>query len=80
MTKQIESLITPFHLQSLDAQEQIVTTVRYNKYVARPSFQAKRKKAATAKRKTTSTKVKNLVKGMSPDQIAALVASLDIKE
>lgn len=80
MTKQIEQLKIPFHLLSLDAQEQVVDTVRYNKYVLRPSFQAKKKKAVRAKQKTVSTKVKNLVKGMSPEDIAKMLEALEKKE
>lgn len=77
MTKQIENLVTPFHLLSVDEQEQITTTVRYNKYVAKPSYTAIKKKATAKTNKATGTKVKNLLKGLSQDDLAKVLAALN---
>lgn len=76
MSKQLHEIIPQFSKMSEEEKLEVVKRIRYNKYVARPSLQKRKKKATASKKKRADTKVVNAIKGLSPEQLAKILKEL----
>lgn len=78
MSKQLQDIITPFHLLSHLEQQEIVERCRYTKYILRPTIQKKaaykaKKKSTANKKKKTNAKLVALLKAMPKAQRDAVL-------
>lgn len=78
MSKQLQDIITPFHLLPQPEQTEIVERCRYTKYILRPTIQKKaaykaKKKSTANKNKKTNEKLVELLKAMPKAQRDAIL-------
>ena len=78
MSKQLQDIITPFHLLSHHEQTEIMERCRYTKYILRPTIQKKaaykaKTKAKASKKKKTNAKLVALLKAMPKDKRDAIL-------
>lgn len=76
MSRQLNEIIPPFSAMNREDQLTIVRRVRHNKYVARPALAVRKKKAAAPRKKKQDKQITNLLKGLSPADIAKLMESM----
>jgi len=76
MSKQLYEIVPPFLTLSREEQLIIVRRVRHNKYVAKPALAKRKKKASAPRKKKQNKQITDLLKGLSPEQIAEIVGSM----
>ncbi len=81
MAQQLSQLIPDFLLMTYEEKLQVIERIRYHKYISKPSYTKKKTKQTLSKKKTQKKKedkkVKDLMKQLSPEQIAALLKELN---
>lgn len=73
MARQLSDIVTTFSKLSYEEKEAIVKRIRHNKYVARPALKKRQTKKKTAKKKADDKKLIDLLKGMTPEEIAKIL-------
>lgn len=76
MSRQLFKIVPPFLTLSREEQMKIIRKVRHNKYVARPALAKHKKKASAPKKKKQNKQITDLLKGLSPEQIAEIIGSM----
>lgn len=73
MSKRLTDLYTTFSELPYEEKEKIVKRIRHNKYVARPALKKRQGKKKQAKQKASDKKLIDLLKGMSPEEVAKIL-------
>lgn len=76
MSKQLSEIIVSFSSMTEEEQLKIVQRIRHNKYVAKPALAVRKKKASAPKKKKQNKQIHDLLKGLTPAQIAKLMESM----
>jgi len=76
MSRQLSEIMPPFLSMTREEQMEIMRRVRHNKYVARPALAIRKKKVAAPRKKKQNKQITDLLKGLSPAQIAEIVGSI----
>lgn len=79
MAKQLESLFEDFLKTSPTEQLNKIAEIRHSRTIERPVAAKKRVKKEGKKKATNKSKVKTLLRDMSPEQQAALLEALEGK-
>ena len=74
---QLQDLIKPIEEQTEEELRERLRELRHSRTVIRPGAKRHAKKAAGKGRVTRTTKAANIFAGLSPDQLAELIASLE---
>jgi len=61
---------------SEEEQLSLIQKVRHNKYVARPALAIRKKKVTAPKKKKQNKQINDLLRGLTPAQIAKLMESM----
>ncbi len=76
MSRQLSEIITPLSSMRREEQLELIRKVRHNKYTVRPALQVRRKKASAPKKKKQNKQITDLLKGLTPADIAKLMESM----
>ena len=73
MGKQLDALFTPVNKMTDDELIQHIAEVRRRKYIERPAAKKHVEQAEKPERKKRESKVMDLVRGLTPEQLAMLL-------
>lgn len=76
MTKQLSDIITTFSKLPYEERLAIIRRVRKNKYEVRPAIMLRKKKDTASKVQKENKKIQDLLKDLSTEEIAGIMASL----
>lgn len=77
MGKSLDSLFTAVSNMTDEQLRDHIAEVRRRKYIERPAAKKRVEKAEKPERKKRESKVLDLVRGLSPDQLALLLGGTD---
>lgn len=80
MSKQLDSLFQDFLSMSDEDKLEKVRQVRRTRSIEKPKTALRKKKVAKKKSVKAGTSMERIAKGMSPEELAALIAQLEEDE